>query len=188
MLFNCVFIAAKRLTCKNAFGLFRKIIVLTTEEDRLLLWHKYLTLQVFNELCSTWAKLMIVPTITSATSTIIISLYVTIRHEDLPIWLVPFFFYLGMTLFGIVFWVAYQVILVIRGSEAIIRVLTALELKDRTGRRMDVPMAVKKYIVKRGRATRPLNYRIGEFMEFSLDVPIGIWDEILNQLLFLLTF
>ena len=41
---------------------------------------------------------------------------------------------------------------------------------------------------KRGKATRPLNYRIGEFMEFSLDVPMGIWDEILNQLVFLLSF
>ena len=166
----------------------RKVSAPSTEEDRLQLWHKYLKLQVFNELCRTWAKLMIVPTISSATSTIIICLYVTIRHEELPIGLVPFFFYVGMTLFGIVFWIAYQVILVIRASEAIIGVLTTVDKEGDNPGWMGVPLPPKKYIMKRGKATRPLGYRIGEFIEFSLDVPIGIWDEIVNQLLFLLSF
>ena len=132
---------------------------------------------------------MLVPTIISTTSTIIICFYVTIRPDNVPFWLVVVVFYIGITLFGIVFWACYQTILVIRGSEDIIRALTSLEIGDwKEGRLGVTPMRLKKYIVTRGKATRPVNYRIGEFNDFTLDVPIGIWDEILNQLLFLLTF
>ena len=71
-------------------------------------------------------KFMVVPTIASATSTIIICFFVTIRHQEVPVWLVPVFFYVGITLFGIVFWICYQMVLVIRASEAVIGVLTSI--------------------------------------------------------------
>ena len=157
------------------------------QEDRFRLWHNYLRLQIFTEICSMWIKLMVVPTIFSVTSTIITCLYVTIRNEGLPEWLVLLFFYVGITLFGNVFWIAYQAILVIRASEATIGVLTSIQYEN-SGHHNHVPLVIRKYIVKRGKATKPLSFRIGEFTEFSLDVPMSIWDEILNQLLFLLSF
>ena len=179
--------------CKPPFLVsycFRKETTFHTEQDRLQLWQKYVRLQLYVELCSIWGKVMIVPTMISATTTIIICFYVTIRPENVPLWLVLVIFYVGITLFGIVFWTCYQVILVIRGSEEIIRALTSLETGDWiNGGRMGLPpLQLKKYILIRGKATRPLNYRIGEFNDFTLDVPIGIWDEILNQLFFLLTY
>ena len=157
-----------------------------SEAHRLQLWHKYLRLQVFHQLCRAWIKLMVVPAMATATSAIIICFYVTIRHQEVPPWLVPLFTYVGVSLFGTVFWITYQAMLVIRTSEAIIGALTTVD--DPMLGSMRVPLTLQKYIAKRGKATRPLNIRIGAFMEFSLDVPIGIWDEILNQLVFLLSF
>ena len=160
-----------------------------TEVDRLKLWHKYVKLQLYNELCSNWGKLMDVPTITGGTSAVIACFYIMIRPGDMPTWILLIIYNLGIMIFGLVFWICYQVVLVIRASEDIIRVLTTIEVGQRSHGGMGVTsLALKKYIRIRGKATRPLNYRIGEFNDFTLDVPIGIWDEILNQLLFLLTF
>ena len=110
---------------------FRRANVLPTEEARLQLWHKYLKLQVFNQLCPKWAKLMLIPSIASITSTIIICFYGTIRNEERPLWLALFFLYDGLTIFSLVFWVCYQAILMIRGSEEIIKVLKSFEVKGR---------------------------------------------------------
>ena len=42
------------------------------------------------------------------------------------------------------------------------------------------------YLLK-ARATRALEYRMGDFGSFSLNVPVVLWEEIWNQLLFLLS-
>ena len=160
--------------------------LLRNHDDRLRLWQRYLRLQVHQVICRTWVKLMVVPSMATVTGAIIICFYVTIRNQDMPPWLPTLFFYVGINLFSFVFWVAFQAHLIVRTSEAIIGVLTSME--DELLGDNDVPPNVRKYIALRGKATRPLNFSIGAFNEFSLDVPIGIWDEILNQLLFLLTF
>ena len=43
-------------------------------------------------------------------------------------------------------------------------------------------------IMKRAQALRAVNFPTGPFAEFSLNVTINIWEEVLNQLLFLLSF
>ena len=60
-------------------------------------------LQLYNELCSVWAKVLLVPTMISTTTTIIICFYVTLRPDNVPLWLLLAIFYVGITLFGIVF-------------------------------------------------------------------------------------
>ena len=155
-------------------------------KSRLRLWQKYVELQVFNELSRTWAKLMLIPTIVSVTCTIIICFYATIRHEDLPAVLIPAFVYVGAVLLGIVFWIAKQALSAIRTSEAVIANLTSVKT-DQAGNE-NIGQELKNFIVRRGNATRKLFYMVGNFMEVSSDVPICMWDEILNQVLFLLSF
>ena len=106
--------------------LYRKVKAVTVEA-RMELWHKYVQLQVFNHLLARWMKVMLVPTIISATSTIIVCFYVTIRNNDVPGWIVFTFFYVGATIFGIVFWMSYQLILGILASEAVIGLLASME-------------------------------------------------------------
>lgn len=92
--------------------------------------------------------------------------------------------YAGATEFANVFWTSYQIISVVRASEEVIEALRST-VTDGYSR---APPELRKYIVKKGKATRALYYRVGNFSDFSLDVPVGIWDEIINQLLFLLSF
>ena len=158
-------------------------MTVVTVEDRISLWRKYLHLQVFNQLCRVWVKLMSPPTTFSLTSSIIIWFYVTIRNEGVPVTLTLIFFCVGISIFAIFFWLLYEVIMVKRAADRILATLTSTE----DGNYKDFSPQQKRYINKRGKATRAIGYRIGDFMEISLDVPLGIWDEILNQLLFLLS-
>ena len=167
--------------------LFDSKVRVDSLESRLRLWQKYVELQVFNELSRTWVKLMLVPTIASVTTTIIVCFYVTIRHEDLPAILIANVAYVGVALLGILFWIFQQMIGVMRISEAVIAALTTITPNGSDNGR-NPGWELKHYIVRRGKATRKLHFRVGEFTEASLDVSVGIWDEILNQLLFLLSF
>ena len=160
-------------------------------DSRWMLWQKYVQLQVFNQLCLTWAKSMLGPTIASITSSIAVCFYITIRHNDVPPFLIPVFFYVGITLFAIVFWGCVQVINVSKTSQSLIGTLTIMPtIPAHAGNEYEVSggQELKKYIMRKGKATRPMYFRLGDFMEVSIDVPIGIWDEILNQVLLLLSF
>ena len=83
-----------------------------------------------------------------------------------------------------------QIINVSKGSEALIDTLTRTFIPAGAGCENGVNggLELKKYIVRKGKATRAMNFRLGDFMEFSIDVPIGVWEEILNQVFFLLSF
>ena len=47
--------------------------------------------------------------------------------------------------------------------------------------------AEKRLVMRRARALQPVYIAFGEFAEVTLDVPVNIWDEVINQLLFLLS-
>ena len=46
----------------------------------------------------------------------------------------------------------------------------------------------RKELSRRARALRPVKLSFGNFADASLEVLANIWDEVFNQLLFLLTF
>ena len=98
--------------------------------------------------------------------------------------MVLLFAYAGAVISANEFWTSYQIISVVGLSEEVIGVLKLTGIDDHRS----VPAAFKTFMAKKGKATRALYYRIGHFSDFSLGVPIGIWDEIINQLLFLLSF
>ena len=50
-----------------------------------------------------------------------------------------------------------------------------------------LPLTERKELVRRARALQPLYLGLGDFTELSFDVIISVWDEVLNQLLFLLS-
>ena len=101
---------------------------------------------------------MTVLTIASITTKIIICFYITIRHDDIPPFLVPVFSYVGITLFGIVSWACIQIVEVLRESEALISTLisVAAEGGKETGGSLLHDRELKKYIVRRGKATRSM--------------------------------
>ena len=53
---------------------------------------------------------------------------------------------------------------------------------------LSLPMKERMAILRRAKALRPAFFSVGDFTdEFNVDVPVGVWEEILNQLVFLLT-
>ena len=144
---------------------------------------QYVHLQLFNRIFDTWWQGVYPPGLVSVAISVVITFYVTLRHTDLPWFVYIFFPYCGVTCLAFIFWVAYDVVSVQRESEAILGLLqsTSGSYLGRLGREERLAM------VKRAKAMRPLAFNVGNFNEFSLAVPLGAWDEMLNQLLFLLT-
>ena len=108
----------------NEFEITRNMNVRSID-DRLNLRHQYLKLQVHAAVANNWVVFMIVPTIVSVASGIIVCLYVTLRHTELPIYSYIIYQYVGANIFGLLFWLAYEVIVVIRASEAIVSTLSS---------------------------------------------------------------
>ena len=50
-----------------------------------------------------------------------------------------------------------------------------------------MPVLEKLTMLKRAKALRHIYGNVGIVEEYTIDVPVGVWDEILNQILFLLT-
>ena len=50
-----------------------------------------------------------------------------------------------------------------------------------------MPLMERMAALKRAKALRHTYGNVGIVAEYSIDVPVGVWDEILNQILFLLT-
>ena len=157
---------------------------MNTADSWMKLRRKYYLLQIYFCLCNSWVKFMIVPAILAICSSIVIALYISLRHTEIAILIYLAFVGVGVTLFILLFWFSFEVIAVIRSTEAIV---ATLNTRDQAYFLQLSPME-QRYLTKFGKTTRQAVFEIGDFVEYSIDCPIGYWDEILNQLIFLLTF
>ena len=152
-------------------------------ESSLALWKEYKRLEIFHVVAAEYTRFYLVPTLLSCSVLVIVAVFVCIRAVGLPWWLYLFFVSSSLTVLFLTFWLPYQLVLALRASEDIVGVLTSI--KDVYS--AELSWNDRKYLAKKARATRTLGYRTGDFGNFSLDVPVVMWDEILNQLLFLLS-
>ena len=135
---------------------------------------------------TSYVRILACPVIFAISSVIIITMYATIRHRnDLP-----WFIYYSNVFVGVVItlataWFFYDLLTGIQNSE------------DVVGRLQDPTDALKSGLYKReeldgfrrrAKAMRPLRVSLWVFSEATLDLPVAMWDEILNQLFFLLSF
>ena len=83
----------------------------------------------------------------------------------------------------VITWLFYDAVSAKRSADEVLA-----NLQSRTTRyyeRLDSHGKIE--FVRRARALQPVRLRIGEFTEASLEVAASIWDEVFNQLLFLLS-
>ena len=154
-----------------------------SSESWMELRRKYYLVQVYATVANSWIKFMIVPTIFGLSSVIIILIYITLRHTDIPILIYIGVACTGFSLLILLFWFALETISCIQSAEAIV---ATLNTKDQPYF-LELPPMEWRYLTKYGKATRQLVFDIGDFTDYSIAVPITIWDEILNQLIFILT-
>ena len=144
----------------------------------------YICYELYSRVCNVWLKFMLPPTIFSVSLTIIVTSFVSIRYTELPFLFYILFPITAFTLMLIILWISYDAVCITRDSEDILRQLSASEAPYLRS----TPRRAKAEIMKRVRAMRVVGFPIGEFAVFSIDVPIAVWEEILNQVLFLLSF
>ena len=51
----------------------------------------------------------------------------------------------------------------------------------------DLEPPQREYLTRKARALRPFYFTIGQFSDMTFEGLVGVWDEILNQFLFLLS-
>ena len=83
----------------------------------------------------------------------------------------------------IITWLCYDAVVAKRAADQVMEKLQSRQAPyfQRFSR------AEKLLVMKRARALQPVYLAMGEFAEVTLDVPVSIWDEVINQLLFLLS-
>ena len=84
---------------------------------------------------------------------------------------------------AVLFWVIYDLFLVTRDSEDIMRKM----LKYDTPYLRPMPKDLRTKVLKRAGAMRVFDFPVGGFADMNMNLPISVWDEILNQILFLLS-
>ena len=143
----------------------------------------YQCMKLYNVVLMNWFRFAIVPPMCSISVCIIASLYVTCRPSGLPIIIYCVFPMVAMVALFVVFRMCFNAVVAkMTGDE----VLGNVQL--RTARFYYRPgPAERKELMRRAKALQPVRVAIGEFAEITMEVYVSIVDEILNQLLFLLS-
>ena len=145
--------------------------------------HAYRSMRLYNVVYMNWIRTMVVPTLFALCSGVTILLYITFRPSGLPILVYCWFPVVAITVLFSVTWVCYDAVVIKRKAD---EAMGKLQLKAASllrGRQL----SHKKELIRRARALQPAYMAVGQFTEFTLEVPMNMWDEVLNQLLFLLS-
>ena len=164
------------------YGKNRRVQI-TSLEQREKVEHMYICLELFNRICFPWIRFSWPLIIFSLSLGVIITAFVSIRFTSIPIYLYMIFPTTATILMAIMFWNLYDLLIVIRDSEDIMRQLWSYEAPYLR----PMPNNLRTRVLKRAKAMRVLEFPVGEFADFNINLPIAMWDEILNQVLFLLS-
>ena len=138
-------------------------------------------LQIYHRAHCTWWNWTLPGTTFSLSATAVLGLYIGLRHTELP-WYLYWVFWLAaigvmMQIFGgghdIMFAKEDSGEIVGKLQSPVSKALRTLSLEER------------RKILKRSMAMTGLQFDIAGLARYSWAYPLGAWDEILNQLLFL---
>ena len=143
----------------------------------------YRCMKIYSIIYMEWLKVVVVPAMFSVCTAIIIALYVTCRPAAMPLIIYFGFPLSATTLLFLLFRFCYDAVVAKRAGDGVLG-----NLQSRTGGYFSRLAPVeKREMTRRARALQPVYIGLGEFSEITLEVSMNIWDEILNQLLFLLS-
>ena len=130
-----------------------------------------------------WLEHMVAPILFSICSSIIILLYVTVRPSGLPFFVYIWFPLVAIVAMSIMSWVVYDAVRIKRTAE---QVIGTLESRSEPFYR-ELSLVQRNELSRRARALRPVHLSVGNFADLSPEILANMWDEVLNQLLFLLS-
>ena len=168
----------------TVFIMFNRKYAITDMESRAVAERLYNYIQLQNRVVHNWMKFMLPPQLAAGSTFIIVATFISIRYTELPLIVYAAYPSTAFNIMVIIFWLCYDTVLLVRASEDIMSQLISHDAEYLK----QMPRAMRIQALKRARAMKALEFPVGEFAEFSLDLPVTLWDEILNQVLFLLSF
>ena len=141
------------------------------------------SMRLFNILVMNWLYYFLGPIILGVCSGIVLMLYISVRQSGLP----PMLHYCMLPLaFGTIMavsWLWYDVVTMNREADVVIE-----SLQSRSHRFLrDLEPSGRAHLFRKARALRSVHLTIGQFSDITLEGLVGIWDEVVNQLMFLLS-
>ena len=140
-------------------------------------------LRIYCILLNEWFRLFLVATVLVLKTAISFCLYVVIRREGIPGWIVFIAGYAGLTSLGMFIAQSYEANDGIRLLEGSVQTLTS----TREDYFRKLPAEQRLYFVKLGKAVRVPKFDVGPFMKYSFEVSLAIMNEIIGQLVLLLS-
>ena len=156
---------------------------MTNPAEQLKLERLDVVVQIYNKLFDAWYKLVTPPSLFAAGSVTVLCMYATIRNTDLPLLLYLIFPYMTVVITVIMFDICLDGVQAIIAAEDVLSRLKSTEMGYLSRMTVEEKMAM----LKRAKALRIVSASVGIFGEYSMDVPVAAWDEIVNQIMFLLT-
>ena len=143
----------------------------------------YRYLQIYHRLHCLWWNWTVPGTIFSLSTSVVLGMYVGLRHTEIPWYLYWVFWCAAFGVMPQIFGVGHDVVFSKEDSEEVVERLQS----PGSAELANFPVEERRNILKRARAMTGLRYSIAGLANYSWAVPLGAWDEILNQLLFLLS-
>ena len=144
---------------------------------------RFLYLQIYHRLHCAWWNWTLPSTTFAKSATVVVALYVGLRITELPWYLYWIYWLAGFGLLLQIFGNGYNIVCAKEDSDDVVEKLQSPASVDLEA----LSVEGKKKILKRSKAIHGLKFRIASFAEYSWAVPLAAWDEILNQLFFLLS-
>ena len=130
-------------------------------------------------------RYVVAPTLFLVALAVTALLFITFRPSDLPFLVYCWFPLVAVVAMFLLTWQFYDAVVVKRTTDEVMA-----NLQSRTSgyyRTLRGNPAGKAEFMRRCRALQPIRLTIGDFTEFTLEVVMNIWEEVFNQLLFLLS-
>jgi len=163
--------------------LFDRGINVRSVRSRRRVERMYVELELFNRIVQEWIRYYFPTWLLGLSAAVIVATFLSIRYTEVPLMIYILFPYYASNIMLVIFWQSYDMLRVIRASEDILGSLWRHDAPYFRG----MTRAKRVELMKRSKAMRPVAFPVAD-SEFSLNLPIGTWDEIINQILFFLSF
>ena len=100
--------------------IFRGASMQATLEQRKKLEFLYVLVETLVRTIRRWYVLVMFPDLVNFAGGAILCLYTPIRHPEVPAILNLCFLLVGIVILGVLFWLSYDIVLVVRGSEEVL--------------------------------------------------------------------
>ena len=143
----------------------------------------YVSMRLCNVLFMNWLYYFLGPIIAGICSGVVLLLYICVRQSGLPPALHYCMPFLAVGTIMALSWLWYDGVTMKREADEV-----KASLQSRSHNFLwKLEPGERQHLFHKARALKPLYLTIGQFSNITLEGLVGVWDEVVNQLMFLLS-